>query len=354
MRSLGSRASPRRLQGSVDVALVTGGRIARGCELCFPGLKAVIFVTGLCDDGCFYCPVNRDRLGRDVFYVNEEPVSSVEEALVEVARQGAEGASLTGGDPLIRPERTIKLVSSLKDQFGDSFHIHLYTSGRYATRQILAALDTAGLDEIRFHPTRREFVARAVEAKRLTSMSVGFEIPIAPGLEEWAINIIRYADKYGLDFVNLNEMEFVAPNAESLLLRGYTEDPARRATVKGSLQAALRVLRWAEANASVPVHFCPAPFKDRVQTWNRLRRTARLDRAWFEHARGPLLRWGEVLLGDGEIILLPPDEAILAGAARKLGGRARIVDAYPTRRRMPRVSEAPIPAEATEPPSRGG
>jgi len=42
------------------------------CELCYVGLKAVIFITGVCDENCYYCPVDRDRFGRSVIYVNDE------------------------------------------------------------------------------------------------------------------------------------------------------------------------------------------------------------------------------------------------------------------------------------------
>ncbi|WP_460122858.1 radical SAM protein [Stetteria hydrogenophila] len=343
----------RGIVGHPDRALIVGGRMARGCELCFPGLKAVVFVTGLCDDGCFYCPVDRDKLGRDVFRVNEEPVNSVEEAVLEVARQGAEGASLTGGDPLARPERTLRLVEAFKEAFGHRFHIHLYTSGRYATPSLLAALDRAGLDEIRFHPTRREFMDRVGLARRLTGMSVGVEIPIAPGMEEWAKWVISEAERLGAEFVNLNEMEFVAPNAEQLTLRGYTEDPGRPFTVKGALKAALRVLEWARDNAGIPVHFCPARFKDAIQTRNRLRRLARLDARWFEEPTGQgTLVWGELRrprlapeVGEEcgpETYCLPPDRELLAAAARLYGGEAYIVEAYPTRDRSPVVGEERI------------
>ncbi len=338
----------RTILGHPDRGLVTGP-LPRGCELCFSGLKATIFITGLCDDSCYYCPVSREKLGRDVIFVNEERVTSVEEIIVEVERQGARGASITGGDPLLVPERTIDVISRLKDYFGDNFHIHLYTSGRYATLPILKELCRVGLDEIRFHPTRNAFIKKISLASKLSCMDVGAEIPIAPGLEGWAKRVIIEVEKAGGSFVNLDEMEFVEPNAEALMLRGYREDPKRPFTVKGSLEAALKVLRWASSNVSIAVHFCPAIFKDNIQTRNRFRRTARRDATWFEipTSYGTLV-WGE-LRGlkecpeEAEPCLegaccLRPERELLKKLARKYGAKAYIVEAFPTRNRRPVVS----------------
>ena len=324
--------------------------LAGGCELCIPGVKAVIFVTGLCDDSCFYCPVSRSKLGYDVFYVNERRVYSVEEAVAEVARMGAEGASLTGGDPLLPLHRTLPLISALKDNMGGGFHIHLYTSGRRAYGEVLRALWRAGLDEIRFHPTSPDLVERVGLAKRVTGLRVGVEIPIAPGMEEWAVKVISKAERLGADFVNLNEMEIVEPNARALLARGYRESSVRPFTVEGSLEAALKVLEWASENSSIPVHFCPASFKDGLQTGNRLRRTAERDLYWYEEAtdsgtvvwgelRGSLPSWLRALACRPGAACLPPRPRALEVLAEKLGLEAYIVEAHPTADRRPVVRE---------------
>lgn len=342
----------RRIAGSPEKALIASASeiyMARGCDLCFPGRKAVVFVTGLCDDSCFYCPVSREKLGRDVFYVNEVRVSSVDEALAEVARIGARGASLTGGDPLVAFHRTVELVNAFKEYFGPGFHLHLYTSGRRLTAEAAIALWRAGLDEVRIHPTEPSLLSKVGLVRRHTGMSVGVEMPIAPGMEALAIEAVRAVERFGGDFVNLNEMEIVEPNARALLARGYTESRLRPFTVRGSLEAALRVLEWAAENSRVPVHFCPASFKDSIQTGNRMRTSAHLDAYWYEEptASGTLV-WGEVRgsnapegLGErrGSTILLPPDEALLSYIARRYGGEAFIVEAHPTPDRSPIVSE---------------
>ncbi|MEM4556059.1 MAG: radical SAM protein, partial [Acidilobaceae archaeon] len=99
--------------------------LAKGCELCDLGSKAVIFVTGLCPEDCFYCPISPERWRLDVTYVNEERVYSLNDIVIEVNRMSALGAGITGGEPFIVLDRVVKIITTLKEHFGESFHIHL-------------------------------------------------------------------------------------------------------------------------------------------------------------------------------------------------------------------------------------
>src|SRR5207245_2244997 len=133
------------------------GVLPMGCIQCREGAKLVLFVTGLCDKECFYCPVSRDKMYRDVMFANERPIhigaGGSEEArwaglFEECELMGAKGAGITGGDPMVVPERVEAAVRALKTRFGAAFHIHLYTSCAFDIAWI-ARLKTAGLDEMR-------------------------------------------------------------------------------------------------------------------------------------------------------------------------------------------------------------
>jgi len=105
-----------------EVKGFTTGPLPMGCSLCFAGLKAVIFITGVCDEDCYYCPIDMSRWGRPVIYVNEERAADLDSVIAEVQRQGAKGASITGGDPLADLPLVLRLVRSLKYVMGDGFH----------------------------------------------------------------------------------------------------------------------------------------------------------------------------------------------------------------------------------------
>jgi Uncharacterized conserved protein related to pyruvate formate-lyase activating enzyme len=199
------------------------------------------------------------------------------------------------------------------------------------------ALWRAGLDEIRFHPVKREYY-RAIElAARLTGMRVGAEIPIAPGLEGWAMEVIKAVEEAGGSFVNMNEMEFSDSNFQRLRLRGLRPSRSRYPAVEGALEAALRVMRWAAENSRVTVHYCPASYKGLIQVRNRFRVTARRDLRWFEApTRDGLVVRGEVLR-DGEVIgYFNPREP----PRPEEGLEYRVLVSYPTSSREPVICES--------------
>lgn len=245
--------------------------------MCEKGAKMVLLVTGRCDMGCFYCPLSNDKRGKDVFYADEMRILSPDQMLQEARLIDALGTGITGGDPLLAIDRTVDSIRLLKKRFGRSHHIHLYTAS--ADKQKISRVARAGLDEIRFHPpiamwsdlggTAYQWATR--HAKRL-GMSVGLEMPVIPGREKDLVSAIAFADNAGLDFVNLNELEFSETNWRALRRLGFGVRDDVSAGVRGSEELALDLLGL---RTDVPLHYCSASFKDGVQLRRRIMRRAR-------------------------------------------------------------------------------
>ncbi len=270
------------------------GRLPKGCELCMKGLKSVIFVTGLCPDNCFYCPISYEKKGKDLTYVNELRVKSKSDLILEVCACGSKGAGITGGDPLARLERTLEYISTLKDFFGRTFHIHLYTSGTLLTDTTMDKLVKAGLDEIRIHViSERSWNALRIALRY--PITVGVENPVIPKAENALKDIIIKAYNLGVDFVNLNELEFSETNQYQLMLRGMKPGTGGIAAL-GSKETALKILKWVEEEGiRIDVHYCPARFKDNVQFRLRMFRRARITRRVYEEVTDDgLVRWVEM------------------------------------------------------------
>ncbi|MFQ5816035.1 MAG: radical SAM protein [Candidatus Hydrothermarchaeaceae archaeon] len=340
--------------------------LPRGCQLCEEGAKLVLFVTGVCDKHCVYCPLSEKRRGKDTSWANERPVGAVEDIIEEAHRMRARGAGITGGEPLLRFDRTLDYMRLLKGEFGGDFHLHLYTT-RVLKKSELVALKEAGLDEIRFHLMWDGLwgsVERAVEV----GLSAGIEIPALPSQEAWIIQIAEKLKETGGDFMNLNELE-MADGCGGIVNSGLRTRSDESYGVEGSEETALKVL---ESGLDFNVHYCSSSFKDGVQLRNRLKRTAEnIAREFDEVTHEGLLFKGVVELEEPsrdalallqwrlvEAFEIPPDLFILDEGKLRLetspeiavylseanveeGVRYSLVEEYPTWDRL-EVSKMPI------------
>ncbi|HLC98926.1 MAG TPA: radical SAM protein [Candidatus Nanoarchaeia archaeon] len=275
------------------------GNLAKGCQLCVQGRKLVLFVTGLCSRKCYYCPISDAKKDLDVVYANEWRLKDEDDfdALIKEAKlTDAKGAGITGGDPLVRIERTVKYIKLLKKKFGKSFHIHLYTLPELVTEDALMKLNKAGLDEIRLHPDiENKKHWWKIELLKRFSWDVGVEIPAVPGMEKETVRLINYF-KDDVDFLNINELEVSDTNAYELLKKGFMPKDKVSYGVKGSQEMALSLLkRYADEN--VEMHYCTTTLKDRVQLSNRIKiRAKNVKKPFDEMTKEGMLIRGAVYL----------------------------------------------------------
>ncbi|MGD1099277.1 MAG: radical SAM protein [Thermoplasmata archaeon] len=255
------------------------GALSPACTQCAEGRKMVLFVTGLCRFRCFYCPVSPARNQLDVVYANERRVRSDADVLDEARAIGASGTGITGGDPLGVVDRVEHYVRLLKHEFGADHDIHLYT--HEPNPEKLARLARAGLDEFRLHiphylwgPLTSDGGAyrSVLETAPDWGIRRGVEVPVLPEKEAELRRLLLTLDAIGVDFVNLNELEFSETNETKMREHHYRVDPRNGWGVRGSRAVAERLVR--ELSLSVPVHYCSSRFKDGVQLRQRLRRRA--------------------------------------------------------------------------------
>jgi len=249
------------------------GNSAKGCEHCMNGSKMVLFVTGRCGTGCFYCPVSNEKKGTDSMYANERRVTDISGIISEAESMDATGTGITGGDPLLNMDRTLTVIRALKEHFGREHHIHLYTSSVDIEKVMM--LEAAGLDEIRFHPPIGTWEDIGTTDLRLvisrTNMDVGIEVPSLPDLAAHLERLIKDVTEMGVGFVNINELEFSESNWDMMSARQYELKDEMSSAVLSSDKVAKHILKtFPKAN----IRFCSSAFKDSVQLRKRLIRTA--------------------------------------------------------------------------------
>lgn len=272
------------------------GCLPEGCKQCVHGKKLVLFVTGLCAQKCWYCPISEQKFGHDVVFANEWQLThpdNPKELLEEAKLTGATGAGITGGDPLVRTDRCAKYIRLLKKSFGKSFHVHLYTPLKLVTKERLKTLYDAGLDEIRFHPDLDDTTLwLRLNLARSFGWTVGLEIPAIPGYEQRTKDLITFArDK--VSFINLNELERSDTKATHYALdkKGFVQKDAVSYGIRGSKECGMKLLTFAKS-LGLSAHFCTAKLKDGVQMRQRLVRRSEHSALPFDEktGEGTLLR----------------------------------------------------------------
>jgi len=258
----------------------------------------VLFITGLCERSCFYCPVSLEKKGKDVVFANERLVKNDEDVIQEACVMDALGTGITGGEPLLRLERVLHYIRLLKAKFGEEHHIHLYTS-LAPDKKVLELLAKTGLDEIRFHPPVnlwRNIVntpyKNAIHTAAKLGISTGIELP---AIQADYSGIIALLDEVG-GFLNLNELEFSETNAYELKKMGYElNEDSFSATGSREIAESLNYSK---------LHFCPSVFKDAVQLRERLKRIAKnTAREFDEITEDGTLVYGVIEGKGGESIL---------------------------------------------------
>ncbi|MGZ7129924.1 MAG: radical SAM protein [Halobacteriota archaeon] len=315
---------------------------SKGCQLCQLGAKMVLFVTGLCNRSCYYCPLSDHRKGIDAVYANERVITKDADVLEEARSMDALGTGITGGEPLLKLNRVLDYIELLKSEFGPEHHIHLY-SALAPPESTLEMLACAGLDEIRFHPPLEEWdvfsssrYCEALEYAKELGLHAGVEIP---ALKPVPVIVDALRDLGG--FLNLNELEFSETNYVAMTSKGFIPLKTGYAAF-GSREVALEIV-----SGELPIYFCSSASKDRVQLRERLKRKARrLARPFDEvtddgtlvfgvlqsmpslkHLRGVSSK--EYMVIDGEFLTSWQLALKLATNHRQLAENARIVETYP-------------------------
>ena len=251
------------------------GTLPKGCQQCVKGRKLVLFITGVCSQNCFYCPLSDTRKGKDFVWANEWKVSKKNDVVKEAKISDSHGAGITGGDPLMKLDRTISHIKMLKSSMGQDYHIHLYTPLNFVTKKRIENLHKVGLDEIRLHPdldNPEEW--KRIEVALKYDWDLGIEIPTLPDKLEQIKQLIDYV-KDKVQFININELEISDNNACKLADANYHSKKGISYVVEGSDKAAKELLKYIANIKGLNAHYCSARLKDAVQLRNRIKLRAK-------------------------------------------------------------------------------
>ena len=279
-----------RLPNIPDLPEAADAGDTEGCIQCQMGSKLVLFITGHCHWMCDYCPLSENRREIDFMYANERRVEIGDwGAVIEEARaMNATGAGITGGDPVMARERVLEGCRILKTEFGDGFHLHMYTSIPFKA-EWAAEFAEAGLDEIRFHflDLKAEKYRETIAACTATGMLTGVEIPTEPDKADELFELLETLRGMDVQFLNLNELEITVGNHDNMVVRGFNLSDEITAGAAGSAELSVRMRdrviaaqigapdpEDGEVREAYPYHlkFCTSTYKDSGQLRRRFLR----------------------------------------------------------------------------------
>ncbi len=238
--------------------------LSPGCALCGSGDWSCLFINGVCNAKCFYCPASQNDPGSAMTHTLafEDPKDYAD----YVNRFGIKGVSFSGGEPLLTFERVIQFLDTLKSKADHEVYTWMYTNGLLATKEKMAALKGSGLDEIRFDLSADDYRLDALEKALGVIPRVTVEIPAIPEDLARTRKLIKTLHEMGVNHLNLHQIRCTPFNAEKLIQRGYTFVHGPKVTVLETEQTALELIRFSlENDIALPINYCSFTYRHQFQ-----------------------------------------------------------------------------------------
>ena len=255
--------------------------LSPGCRICAEGGWSCLFINGRCNCRCFFCPTSQDEIGLPT--TNTVDFRTPADYVAYLERFGFAGASISGGEPLLTPGRSLAFVTAIKRHFGDRMHVWLYTNGTLVHPEILNRLRDAGLDEIRFDIGATGYRLDKLRLAVGVIPTVTVEIPAIPEDRERMKSHMVEMRETGVNHLNLHQLRLTPYNFDQLAARNYTFVHGDKVTVLESELTALELLQYSlDQRLGLPVNYCSFVYKNRYQALASRRRNAAFVGKGFE------------------------------------------------------------------------
>ncbi len=251
--------------------------LSPGCRSCGEGTWSCLFINGICNAHCFYCPA--EQCEDSIPGTNTVEFTHPRDYIDYLEYFHFQGASISGGEPLLRPEKTLLFITKIKNHFGDRLHMGLYTNGILATEGRLKELRKAGLDEIRFNIGARHYNLDRVAAAVGLIDRVTVEVPAIPEEYDRLKDSVQKLAALGAAHLNLHQLRCTPFNHRHLAERNYTFLHGPKVTILESELTALKMILYSVENGiGLPINYCSFVYKNTCQGAAARRRAAAIIR----------------------------------------------------------------------------
>ncbi len=246
-----------------ETKLYTHG-ISPGCDLCGKGEWSCLFINGICNARCFYCPSSQKEKGQPM--TSSVIFSNPADYAAYINTFKIKGISFSGGEPFMSFDRVLIFLKTLRDRVAHPLYIWMYTNGILVTQTHLKQLRDAGLSEIRFDISANHYCLDALKKAVGIVPCVTVEIPAIPEDMDITRTVVKELYHAGVDYLNLHQLRCTAFNLPKFIQRGYTFLPGPDVTVLETELAALELIRYAlDEKILLPINYCSFTFRHQFQ-----------------------------------------------------------------------------------------
>lgn len=259
--------------------------LSPGCRLCGEGRWSCLFINGICNANCFYCPSEQKDNGPPVTSTVEfdRPRDYAE----YVSRFDIQGVGFSGGEPLMTFDRVVDYLKALTESVFHPLHTWMYTNGLLVTADKLKTLRDSGLKEIRFDLSATGYALDSLEKAVGIIPVVTVEIPAIPEDLEKTRPLVRDLYAAGVNFLNLHQIRCTPFNRPKLVRRGYTFLHGPGVTVLETELTAIELIRYSlENNIALPINYCSFTFRNQFQKAGGRKRSSLAVKSPWEDTTG--------------------------------------------------------------------
>ncbi len=193
------------------------------------------------------------------------------------------GVGFSGGEPFLALDTLLAHIKAIRQEFGNSVYLWIYTNGDRVNRGSLKILQKAGVDEIRLDISARKYDLAPVHLAKEYIPTVTVEIPAIPEDFDLVKGLLGRMEAAGINFLNLHQLNVTEYNYKAFRRRNYHFLHQPYIAVFETEICALKLLLFARENQiGLPINYCSSIYKSRFQGRDVLARKSRILIKGFE------------------------------------------------------------------------
>jgi len=245
---------------------ISTGLLSPGCMTCGQGTWSCLFIASRCTANCFYCPQDRkeksDQPPTESGLIFDNPDDYVD----YLEKFNFKGVGFSGGEPLLKYKKILTYIRKIRERLGNEIYIWVYTNGDLVDKNKLKLLKEAGMNEIRFDISARNYDLKALKIAAGIIDTVTVEIPAIPEDYEIVKKCLHQLQAVGVAHLNLHQLHVSSNCYKQFIDRGYTFLHQPDIVVLESEMTALRLVKYALShNIGLPINYCSLIYKHRLQ-----------------------------------------------------------------------------------------